>query len=113
MTVPVARWSDPATSWEAAQSVVDIRESQWRIWNLLRIEGGMTDEGIRRAYEYRFSMISPSGCRTRRVELQRKGLVRHSNRYALTSAGRKTIIWEAVSLEDWKRADSQLVMAFR
>lgn len=89
----VARRSDPRTSWDAADSVKNIRESQAFILDLLSTYGPMTDEEI---YKLLGEGYSPSGARSRRNELVEKGLVQDSGRRALTKSNRRTIIWRAV-----------------
>lgn len=95
---PVARTTDPGTSWAAANSVTNLRESQSEILRLLREHGPMTDEQIfghlQTWVDRKGKMISLSGARTRRKELESKGLVADSGERALTKANRQTIIWK-------------------
>lgn len=105
-----ARWTDPATSWEAAKSVSNIRESQWRIWKLLVHLGPMHDEAILRTYERSWGKISPSGCRSRRAELVDLGLVNPTYNYFILPSGRKSVVWRAVPLDAWKRQTTQQAM---
>lgn len=90
-----ARWSDPPTSHEAARSVISIRESQQFILSILQAEGPLNDEGIFAAVVRRGRKISTSGCRTRRSELCRLGLVKDSGKCARMLSGRWSVIWEA------------------
>ena len=92
----VARRNDPATSWEAAKSITELklRASQHLILELLRTHGPMTDELIREHVQP--WKMSDSGCRTRRKELVDLGLVEDSGARKLTRSGRKTIVWRAV-----------------
>lgn len=94
---PVARAGDPGTSWAAARSVDNLRESQGEILRLLQQHGPMTDEQVFAHLETwvdrKGKMISLSGARTRRAELVDKGLVEDSGKRALTKSNRQTIIW--------------------
>lgn len=93
----VARRTDPWTSWEAANSVQNIRDSQRLVLRALRrYPDGLTDEQL---YELLEGRISVSGCRTRRSELVEMRLVEDSGRYALTESNRRTIIWRATDRE--------------
>lgn len=93
---PVARPTDPSTSWEAAASLKpdNIRESQAKIMKVLLRAGPMTDQEI---YGFVQEFMSESGARTRRKELVDYGLVRDSGRRATTASGRSTIVWEAAT----------------
>lgn len=102
----VARRDDPGTSWEAADSVTGIRESQRVVLATLRRGGPMTDEQlldqVTRALQNGYLeayRISPSGCRTRRAELVALGLVRDTGKRDLTVSGRHTIVWEAAPMD--------------
>lgn len=86
----VARRSDPETSWAAAASVTDIRQSQNEVFAMFRKYGPMTDEDLAARYEGR---QSPSGLRTRRSELVHLGLLRDTDQRRLLSTGRKGIVW--------------------
>ena len=88
-----ARWSDPPTSHEAARSVTRIRESQRFILSVLQAEGPLTDEELFAAVTRRGRKISPSGCRTRRNELVKFGLVRDSGRHRRLPSGRWSVVW--------------------
>lgn len=94
---PVARATDPGTSWAAARSVTNLRESQAEILRLLQQHGPMTDEQIfahlQTWVDRKGKMISPSGARTRRAELVEKGLAEDSGKRALTKSNRQTVIW--------------------
>lgn len=97
---PVARRTDPSTSWEAADSVNKVNAKRLRqiIVEMLHQIGPMTDEEIWAALGrnnlQRFTSLS--GARTRRAELVDQRRVRHSNRYKLGRTNRKMVIWEAV-----------------
>lgn len=95
---PVARRTDPETSWQAARSVKHLRESQTIMLGRLRV-GPATDEDL-----YRWPVInktmSPSGARTRRKELVDMGLVEDSGVRDKTRSGRKTIVWRVVEMPD-------------
>lgn len=94
--LPAARWTDPSTSHEAAQSIdVDsLRESQRHVLNALHAIGSGTDDDIYNAMRRRNVVLSPSGARTRRAELVAMGLVRDSGDKARLSSGRWAIVWE-------------------
>lgn len=95
---PVARVTDPDTSWAAARSVTDLTQKQAAVLSVLRsVDEGMTDEQIARQYDCGWSRRvpqSPSGLRTRRKELVDLGLVRDSGRRAEMETGRMAIVWE-------------------
>lgn len=88
----VARRSDPGTSWEAAESVTGIRESQAEVLALFREHGPMTDEEARARYRGRQSV---SGFRTRRSELVDRGLVRDTGERRRMTTGRRAVVWAA------------------
>ena len=87
----VARATDPQTSWDAARSVTDLTGKQKTVLEVLQYREPLTDEEIYR--EVRLVM-SPSGARTRRSELVRKGLVRWSGETKRGKTGRNMRIWE-------------------
>lgn len=91
IALPVARKSDPETSWEAARSVTGIRETQAEIHRLLKAHGPMTDEEIIANYRGRQSV---SGIRTRRHELVDAGLVKAAGKRK-GQTGRAMTVWEA------------------
>lgn len=91
-----ARSSDPDTSKAAARSVAGIRQSQQLILNILKSHGPLSDQEILHLIQKRGYSISPSGARTRRCELQAKGLVKFSGEYTLTASKRRTRRWRAV-----------------
>lgn len=98
---PVARNTDPDTSWEAARSIPRerIRRSQQAILTILQWRGPSTDEGIwdRLARkDLDAPRMSPSGARTRRSELVAMGKVRDSGKRERLQSGRQAIVWEAV-----------------
>lgn len=96
---PAARWTDPSTSHEAAESITmdALRESQRHVLNALDALGGSgTDDDIYNALCRRNVILSPSGARTRRSELVAMGLVRDSGDKHVLDSGRRAIIWEVV-----------------
>lgn len=99
MTTPVARRSDPDTSWAAADSVdlLKISDVQWGILKLLREYGPLPDDRIWDGLEYLGlqDLTSPSGARTRRAELVRKRLVEDSGERVRGPTNRKMIVWKA------------------
>lgn len=101
-TTPVARATDPGTSWAAAQSVRDVTAAQSRVLSLFgESDHGLTDEQLALIYESGVRMfdwppMSPSGLRTRRCELVTLGKVEDTGRRTTTRSGRSTIVWDAV-----------------
>lgn len=101
----MARTTDPDTSHAAAASVTDLTGKQSAVLRVLTVlterNGGATDEQIADAY---FTDIpweklpeqSPSGLRTRRNELWKRGLVRQTEERRRNRAGRRCVVWEAV-----------------
>lgn len=92
-----ARHSDPDTSHDAAASVTHLRRSQEAVRQVLAtMPFGGTDEDI--AWRYSLTpdtpLQSPSGLRTRRKELVKRGLVQNSGRRARLESGRQAIVWE-------------------
>jgi len=92
---PVARSTDPQTSWEAANSVTrfSITKTRAAILRVLTNEGPLTDEQIAEQLAD-LSHTSPSGLRTRRKELVNAGMVRDSGQRKKMSSGRSAIVWE-------------------
>ena len=94
-----ARRTDPETSHQAAASVRKISDTHRRIVVMLqRHPEGMTDEGMYRWWmAYReaqgWPSITPSGLRTRRSELQRRGDIVAADEKGRTAAGRACTIW--------------------
>lgn len=89
------RSTDPETS-RITMRTAAYRAQQANILGLLR-EGPSHDQEIQANYEERFGNISPSGCRTRRNELVKQGLVKDSGaRVKLPASGYRSIVWEAV-----------------
>ena len=90
---PVARRTDPGTSWAAAHSVTDTTITRTKKAILRALEHGpMTDEDIASAVGIAYT--TPSGLRTRRRELVDAGLVRDSGRRTRLESGRQAIVWE-------------------
>lgn len=97
--MPHARKTDPQTSHDAAESVVDISKTQFIIRALLSKPA--TDEELiarYRAIEPNSQGVVPrasdSGIRSRRAELHKLGQVVPVG-YSTTKSGRKSIVWEA------------------
>lgn len=92
---PVARRTDPDTSWDAARSV-DLRRrtrTHSEILAILAAHGPLMDHEIAAHAITRGSFTSPSGFRTRRKELTARGFVVFTGRYGHTPAGRRAEIW--------------------
>lgn len=90
------RGSDPATSREAAASIRDMPAMQACVYATLLQIGPATDEELFRELRDIGVLISDSGARTRRHELEARGLVRDSGLSGRTVSGRKATVWEAV-----------------
>ena len=90
---PVARRTDPGTSWAAAESVRNVRESQWRVYLALVDSDGMTDEQLIALARVEGWPMSDSGIRTRRCELVDLGWVCDTGERQTTAANRQTIVW--------------------
>jgi hypothetical protein len=99
MTEPhaVARATDPETSWDAADSVKDIRKSQEQVLKIFRRHGPLSDEAMIHKASIAGVMQSHSGLRTRRNELVTLGLLKDSGRRGKTMSNRSTTIWELTS----------------
>ena len=94
--LPVARRTDPGTSWAAAKSIPTdkLRVSQLAVLTTLRLGDSMTDQEIEENYPG--PSQSPSGLRTRRKELVDQGLVEDSGARRRLRSGRQGIVWRAV-----------------
>lgn len=94
---PRARYADPKTSHEAAESV-NATQGQRLVWRIFMARGeGMTDAELSTRTE---GHLSPSGTRTRRKELTDMGYLRDSGRKVPLHSGRMAIVWERVPGED-------------
>jgi hypothetical protein len=105
----VARGGDPDTSWEAAASITNLRESQAKVYSVLSEIEPAIDEEIYDAMMDRRIGISESGCRTRRKELVELGLVEWSEMWGETRLGNRSRMWQTVSIEAWKRREMKKV----
>lgn len=101
--VPMARATDPQTSFDAARSVRNLGALHKAILKILTSRGPMTDPVLEEYYQsYRWyptnnwPEVSPSGLRTRRSELVKARYVRDSGQRAKLSTGRMAIQWEVV-----------------
>jgi len=97
---PVARSTDPGTSWAAARSLSkgQVRSSQGQVLEILKDKGPLTDFEIYSWLAFNAGKaMSSSGARTRRKELVDLGLVRSSGRTVQLANGRHSIRWEAVA----------------
>ena len=91
----MTRWSDPATSYEAAASV-DLTKGQKIVMLAFRSKRSMTDDELIAQVARLGLKLSPSGCRSRRKELVEMGLIRDSGVKEQTASHRSTIVWEIV-----------------
>lgn len=99
-SVPHARWSDPQTSRQAAESIslTAVSQTQERILTVFKFHGHLSDEQLEQHFEtYWPGTASPQGVRSRRGELVRKGLVLDSGRRGTTKYGRGCIVWQVAS----------------
>lgn len=99
-SVPRARWDNPSTSKEAAESISleKITETQERILVVFRFHGPLSDEQLEEIFEdYWPGTASPQGVRSRRGELRRKGLIVDSGRRGTTKYGRSCVVWQVAS----------------
>ena len=100
---PKARTSDPDNSHAAARSLDNLTERRQAVWAILLEHGPMTDEVLLAIYE-QFAddglvpSQSPSGVRTRRNELTKRGLAVDTGQRGTTVSGRAAILWGAVDL---------------
>jgi len=90
-----ARYADPETSWEAAESLTSdtIRQSQEQVWGLFKVYGAMTDKELCVRAATHEIMQSHSGLRTRRHELVVLGILQWSGDFKLDGK-RRHRIWE-------------------
>jgi hypothetical protein len=93
--MPNARKTDPYTSHEAAESVVEVTETQLAIYGLLKKP--MNDQNLITEYgklvlSRKAPLASESGIRSRRAELVELELVERKGE-SKTWSGRKCIIW--------------------
>lgn len=90
--MPHARATDPETSHEAAQSVINITPLKQEI--LQRLMTPMTDadliEVIRTGSRL---LVTESGVRSRRAELVQAGLVKDTGARVKLATGRNAIVW--------------------
>lgn len=95
-----ARRGDPETSHQAAESVA-VRENQVYVYQVLSQLGPSTDEWLVYCYPQYMSehRQSPSGIRTRRKELCRKGLVRWTGEKVRGRTNRLMRVWDVVREE--------------
>jgi len=92
---PRARKTDPETSHLAAKRAGrNAYTARVVVLRLLVEHGPLTDQGMEQLAKQRKYPVSPSGLRSRRVELKRKGLVRSTGRYAEILSGGKAEVWE-------------------
>jgi len=92
-----ARNTDPETSREAAEAVVEVGEKQHYVMRAFVSRGRpMDDQSLQEQYRQLYPRVPPqseSGIRSRRAELVRKGLIVDSGRRVKTASGRNAIVW--------------------
>jgi len=80
----------PETQREAFEAIKPHRETlQQKVFRFIEERGGATDEEIRKG----LNMIYGSAC-ARRKELENAGRIADFGRRAVSSSGRKVIVWE-------------------
>ena len=96
LLTPRARATDPDTSHAAAASVNRVSETHQAIYTLILHHGPITDEALLPLLHKTFSLVSPSGARSRRAELVKMGRVRNTGNTAILESGRQATLWAAV-----------------
>jgi hypothetical protein len=99
-----ARRGDPATSHQAAASVLEMTAKREALLWLFRAYGEMADfellpnyaSHVARHDGLQLPEQSDSGLRTRRSELVKMGKLRDSGRTRENSSGRRCVVWEVV-----------------
>ncbi|MBE6483651.1 MAG: hypothetical protein E7Z96_02550 [Actinomycetaceae bacterium] len=94
---PVARTSDPVTSWEAAQAISDgqMRASEQAVLSALRTGGAMTDPQIADYVISHGGRWSAQRLRSARADLVRAGLVTPAGVVRPEGSPRRYTIWAA------------------
>lgn len=102
--MPNARTSDPTTSHEAARSVWEPTIVQQHVLDILEHEkvtgnaAGLDNDEIYQAYVrngrlHGWVVPSPESVRSRRSELEKRGLIEFTGLYGLSASGRRTQKW--------------------
>lgn len=94
------RADDPVTSQWAADSIVDTFPSQAEVVSAIRRSGRATFT-LADVERFTSGVLSPSRARTAVRELQDKGLVEETGKYAITPSGRRARL---LALTDTGRA---------
>ena len=90
-----ARATDLPTSHAAAKSVRNSEKVRQNILHILTQWGALTDEEIAAHYALGFEpKSSPSGIRSRRAELVKRGKIKPSVNLGRTASGRECYMWE-------------------
>ena len=90
---PVARVTDPSTSWEAAKSLREMHMTVMRKRILYLLKVAMHDEELVRVFALRGFEGTPSGIRSRRSELEKGGLVSCVG-YTFTESRRRARVFQ-------------------
>lgn len=94
---PVARRTDPQTSWDAARSIGRAKQEEQKrlVLAILRSIGPATDEQIAECAASWGKTDSPSGLRTRRIEMARETPPRvvYTGRRIAGRSGRDFMVW--------------------
>lgn len=90
-----ARKRDPKTSKMAANRL-DLSKGQKKVMVAFRSFGSMTDEELIENLAKLNLDLTPSGARSRRAELVKKGAIKDSGQTRPGSTGNKMTVWEIV-----------------
>src|SRR3989304_9160067 len=101
-----ARTTDPLTSHQAVERLA-VRNSQAKVYILLRKWGPCIDEQLLAAAKKSGVRMSESGIRSRRAELVDLGLAEDTGEGSLTHLGNMSTIWRAVELAEWERRQTK------
>jgi hypothetical protein len=100
-SVPHARWNNPDTSRQAAESIPleRVSETQKRVIEVFRFNGWeMSDERLVELYlNYWPNSATDQSIRSRRGELVRKGRVFDTGKRTVTKYGRSAVVWRLTS----------------
>ena len=94
------RANDPVTSQWAADSIADAFPSQSEVLSAIR-RSGRTTFTLADVERFTNGVLSPSRARTAVRELQNKGRIEETGKYAITASGRRARL---LTLTDTRRA---------
>src|SRR5678809_1502041 len=94
----LARPTDPATSFAAAQSIVPtLRQLQTRVYDCFRAHGPMTQHQLITVYIQRYGFAPQSTIRTRCAELVTAHLLEDSGQRVRLPSGRHAVVWRVAA----------------